>query len=103
MAHTAGWLKHRWSCREPLSRAGSWTIVDDRIAAPCAALTDRVARWVMAQVRRLGRSVNQLAFELGCDWHTVNDAVVSYGEALLETGVERVGAVDALGLDERGR
>jgi transposase len=37
---------------------------------------------------------------VGCDWHTVNDAVVAYGEALLAADVDRVGAVDALGLDE---
>jgi transposase len=37
---------------------------------------------------------------LGCDWHTVNDAVVAYGEALLEADTNRVGTVEALGLDE---
>jgi transposase len=41
-----------------------------------------------------------VATELGCDWHTVNDTVVAYGEALLEADTERIGAVDALGLDE---
>jgi hypothetical protein len=30
----------------------------------------------------------------------VNDAVVPHGEALVEAGTERTGAVDALGLDE---
>jgi hypothetical protein len=24
-----------------------------------------------------------VAEELGCDWHTVNDAVLAYGEALI--------------------
>ena len=80
------WHKHRWSCRERACPAGSWTVVDDRIAVARAALTDRAARWVTVQ--------------LGCDWHTVNDAVVAYGEALLDADVDRVGAVDALGLDE---
>jgi transposase len=94
------WHKHRWSCREGACPAGSWTIVDDRIAGARAALTDRAARWVTVQVGRLGRSVNEVAVELGCDWHTVNDAVVAYGEALLDADVERFGRVDALGLDE---
>ncbi|MGH8895274.1 MAG: ISL3 family transposase [Actinomycetes bacterium] len=94
------WHKHRWSCRERACPAGSWTVVDDRIAVARAALTDRAARWVTVQVGRLGRSVNEVADELGCDWHTVNDAVVAYGEALLDADVDRVGAVDALGLDE---
>jgi len=52
------------------------------------------------QVGRVGRSVNEVAVELGCDWHTVNDAVVAYGEALLAADTDRVGDVDALGLDE---
>ena len=37
---------------------------------------------------------------MGCDWRTVNDAVVTYGEALLDADSGRVGAVEALGLDE---
>lgn len=94
------WVKHRWHCREAACVAGSWTIVDERIASARAAMTDRAARWVTVQVGRLGRTVNEVAGELGCDWHTVNDAVVAYGEALLDADVERVGEVDALGLDE---
>ena len=46
------------------------------------------------------RSVNELATEFGCDWHTVNDAVIAYGEALLEADEDRIGEVSALGLDE---
>ena len=52
------------------------------VAAPRQALTDRAGRWVTVQVGRYGRSVAEVAGELGCAWHTVNDAVVSYGEAL---------------------
>src|SRR4051812_698707 len=39
------WRKHRWHCRERACPAGSWTITDERIAPPRAALTDRAARW----------------------------------------------------------
>jgi transposase len=94
------WRKHRWHCPERACPAGSWTIIDTRIAPPRMALTDRAGRWVVKQVGDLGRTVNEIAVELGCDWHTVNDAVLAYGEALLEADTERVGAVDALGLDE---
>jgi transposase len=94
------WHKHRWSCRESAFSAGSWTIVDERIAGPRAALTDRVGRWVTVQVGRLGRSVNEVARELGCDWHTANDSVIAYGDALLAADTDRVGHVEALGLDE---
>ncbi len=41
-----------------------------------------------------------MAAELGCDWHTVMRAVLSWGQALLAADAERVGAVEALGLDE---
>src|SRR3546814_12398345 len=60
---------------------------------PRMALTDRAGRWVVKQVGDLGRTVNEIAVELGCDWHTVNDAVLAYGEALLEADTDRVGAV----------
>ena len=89
------WRKQRWWCRERACAAGSWTVIDERIAPPRAALTDRAARWATRQVGKLGRSVNEVADELGCDWHTINDAVVAYGEALLDADVDRVGAVVA--------
>ena len=40
------------------------------------------------------------AEELGCDWHTVSKEVNRWGEALLEADRDRVGTVEALGLDE---
>ena len=36
---------------------------------------------------------------LGCAWHTVNDAVLAYGEAL-DDHPERFGDLSSLGLDE---
>jgi transposase len=65
------WRKHRWCCPEPLCPTGSWTHVDERIAAPRVAMTARASRWATIQVGRLGRSVNEVAEDLGCDWHTV--------------------------------
>jgi len=44
--------------------------------------------------------VSDVAAELGADWHAVNDAVIAYGQALLEVDENRVGAVEALGVDE---
>jgi transposase len=55
---------------------------------------------VTIQVGRWARSVNEVADELACAWYTVNDTVVSYGEALLEADDDRIGEVTALGLDE---
>ena len=94
------WHKRRWMCPDADCAMGSWTEEDDRIAGPRQVLTSRAARWATIQVGRRARSVNEVAQELGCDWHTVNDTVVAYGEALLDADEERIGEVSALGLDE---
>jgi transposase len=93
------WRKHRWRCPAPDCAIGSWTGEDPRIAAPRMALTDRAARWATLQVGRHGRSVSEVAADLGCDWHTVNDAVIAYGSVLVDDP-ERFGDVTAVGLDE---
>ena len=49
---------------------------------------------------KYARSVNEVAAEFGCDWHTVNDTVVGYGEALLEADDDRIDEATGLGLDE---
>ena len=77
------WHARRWRCPEADCAEGSWTEEDHRIAAPRQVLTARAARWATVQLGRRARSVNEVADELACDWHTVNDTVVAYGEALL--------------------
>ncbi len=94
------WHKRRWWCSDPDCDMGTWTETDEEIAGARQALTARAARWATEQVGRRARSVNEVATELGCDWHTVNDTVVAYGEALLEADVERFTTVSALGIDE---
>jgi transposase len=47
-----------------------------------------------------GRTVSEVAAELACDWHTVNDAVTTYGEALLAADRKRLNRTTAIGLDE---
>lgn len=93
------WRKHRWSCPEPDCGAGSWTGEHRAIAPARAAMTDRAGRWVTLQVGREGRTVADVARELGCDWHTINDAVMTYGVPLVDDP-NRIGTVEALGLDE---
>ena len=93
------WHKRRWRCADSDCAMGSWTEQDPRMAAPRMATTDRAGRWMTAQVGKCARSVAEVAKELGCDWHTVNDAVVRFGEPLVDDP-GRVGAVSALGLDE---
>jgi transposase len=93
------WHKHRWCCPASTCPVASWTGQDWRIAAARLAMTDRAGRWVTVQVGRHGRTVNEVAGELGCDWHTVNDAVIAYGTALVDDP-NRIGQVTAVGLDE---
>ena len=95
-----GWEKRRWSCPNPDCAVGSFVEQVSVIAPPRALLTSRAARWVTVQVGRLGRSVDDVATELGCDWHTVNNEVRRWGEALLEADGGRVGKVEAVGVDE---
>jgi transposase len=92
------WRKIRWRCAVGCG-VGSFTEQAPVIASPRLALTDRAGRWVTAQVGRHGRSVTEVAEDLGCGWHTVMDAVIAYGEALVDDP-DRFRDVEALGLDE---
>lgn len=93
------WRKHRWRCPNEDCPAGTWTGRDRRIACANCRLTTRAARWATEQVGR-GRTVSEVAAELGCAWHTVNDAVTAYGSALLDADRRRLSATSAIGLDE---
>lgn len=93
------WHKRRWTCPNDGCEVGSFTESAPYIAAARLAMTDRAGRWVTEQVGRRGRPVSDLAKELGCDWHTINDTVIANGETLVEDP-DRIGDVDALGLDE---
>ena len=92
--------KRRWECPERSCPVRSFTEQAPLIVSARGVMTDRAGRWVTGQVGRLGRTVAEVARELGCDWHTVNDAVISYGEALIDDDPDRIGEVTALGLDE---
>ena len=94
------WRKRRWSCPAQACATGSWTEEVRTIAAPRLVITDRAGRWVTEQVGRHGRTVNEVAVELDCDWHTINDTVIAYGTALIDDDPHRIGQPTALGLDE---
>ena len=94
------WHKHRWFCPATDCSTGSFTEVAEEIAPVRSALTTRAGRWATTAVGRDARAESDVAAELGCDWHTVNKAVLAWGEALLAVDVDRVGSVEALGLDE---
>jgi transposase len=90
------WRKQRWRCQ----RCGRcWSDDHPGIGTARCLLTTRAARWVTLQVGRHGRSVSEVAADLGCGWHAVMDAVVAVGEQLIDHP-DRIGAVTAIGLDE---
>jgi transposase len=93
------WHKRRWKCPNPACRVVTFTETDERIASPEAAVTDRAGRWATFQVGFHGRSVREVAADLGCDWHTVMDAVDRHGAPLIDDP-DRIGATTAVGLDE---
>ena len=96
---TLTWKKHRLHCVNEVCPKTSWMFEDHRIAAKGCLLTTRAAKWATLQVGQ-GRTVLEVAKELSCDWHTVNDAVTTYGSALLEADRKRLNQTSALGLDE---
>jgi transposase len=96
---TLAWKKHRMRCVDAHCAKDSWTLTDHRIAAKACLLTTRAAKWATVQVGT-GRTVAEVAAELACDWHTVNDAVTTYGRALLAADRRRLNRTSALGLDE---
>jgi transposase len=93
------WRKHRMRCVDPACAKKSWVLEDHRIAAKHCLLTTRAAKWATVQVGG-GRTVSEVAAELACDWHTVNDAVTTYGAALLAADRKRLNRTSAIGLDE---
>ena len=90
----------RWRCPRRRCGQGSWTVEHPEIAPARHKLTTRAGRAATERVGRCGHTVHDVAGWLGTDWHTVNDTVVAYGEALLEADVDRIGTVRALSLDE---
>lgn len=93
------WKKHRMKCLNAECSKKTWLLQDHRIAAKNCLLTTRAAKWATHQVG-MGRTVSEVANELACDWHTVNDAVTTYGKALLDADRKRLNKTKAIGLDE---
>ena len=95
-----GWRKRRWTCPNPECALRSFVEQDPTIGPQRALLTSGAARWVTVQVGRRGRPIQDVAAELGCGWHTVNNEVGRWGEALLEADGDRIGEVGAVGVDK---
>ena len=72
---------------------------DHRIAAKNCLLTTRAAKWATVQVGG-GRTVSEVAAELACDWHTVNDAVTPMARPCSRPIASGLNKTSAIGLDE---
>ena len=94
------WRKRRWRCPSSECEVATFTDQAGWIAPERSRVTGRAGRWATVQVGRWGRTVAEVAKEMGCAWDTIDRAVDRWGEALLAADADRVGAVDALGLDE---
>jgi len=92
------WMKRRWRCADADCAAKTRTEGSDHVA-PRAVLTLRAGLESTRQVGELGRSVAEVARELGVGWWTVMDAVVLHGTPLVDDPA-RVGPVRAMGIDE---
>ena len=73
--------------------------VDYRIALARVSITDRAGPGATSRVDDRSRSVTEVANELRCGLHTVMNAVVHHGRALIKEP-NRIGATTAVGLDE---
>ena len=69
------------------------------IANSRLSISDRAAKFAVEQVGKYGRPVNDVALQLGSNWHTVNDAVMYYGTQLINDK-NRYQKVEAVKLDE---
>lgn len=95
---TLVWVKRVWRCMEPACPARTWTETAEVIRAR-AGLTERARVEACRRVGEDGRSVAQVARELGVSWATVMAAVVEYGTVLVDNPA-RIAGVVALGVDE---
>jgi transposase len=93
------WIKRRFYCPNDNCEVKSFTEDAPNIANPRSSLSDRAARFATYQVGKNGRTITEIARELGCSWHAVNNAVMAYGEVLLEAS-KNEDCVKSIGLDE---
>jgi transposase len=96
------WRKRRWRCPEPGCPVGSWTEDRPDIALARAAMTSRAGQWATREVGAEVHTVTYAAAQLGVAWRTVTDAVVYWGQALIEDP-DRIGVTEAVGVDETKR
>ncbi|MGH9043373.1 MAG: hypothetical protein ACRDVP_00740 [Acidimicrobiales bacterium] len=73
------WRKRRFVCQDPDCCQRSLTETATQIAYSRKSMTDRVGRSMTYQIGKFARSIDEVAEEHDCDWHTVNAAVRATG------------------------
>ncbi len=92
------WRKRIRRCGEPTCDVVTWTERSEEIR-PRRSCSERARREMCRRVGEDADSVAQVARDFGVGWATVMEAVREYGQRLVDDP-ERIGRVDALGLDE---
>ncbi|MDT0262480.1 ISL3 family transposase [Jatrophihabitans lederbergiae] len=77
-----------------------WRQDTSSAAAPRAKLSRHAVLWALKSVVLDRLSIARVAAGLGASWHTVNDAVLAAGRALLINDPHRLDGVRVIGVDE---
>jgi transposase len=92
------WAKRTWRCREQRCPRGSWSETSAEIGVR-ASLTERARREICRRVGEELGSVAAVAREFGVGWACAHQAVVDYGDALIDAD-DRLEQTRQLGVDE---
>ena len=92
------WAKRTWRCREGRCEVGSWSETSAEIGVR-ASLTERARREICRRVGEDLDSVAGVAREFGVGWACADQAVVDYGDTLIDAD-RRLQRTSKLGVDE---
>ena len=87
----------RYRCR---ACSRSWCDDISQAAPPRAKLSFGALRWGLVCLIADNMSINRIAAHLAVAWHTVNEAILAYGEELLLADSTRFEGVRVIGVDE---
>jgi transposase len=92
------WAKRTWRCREELCACGSWSETSSEVGVR-ASLTERARREICRRVGEDLDTVAAVARQFGVGWACAHQAVVDYGDALIDAD-DRLDRTRKLGVDE---
>jgi transposase len=92
------WAKRTWRCRQERCERGSWSETSTEIGVR-SSLTERARREICRRVGEDLDTVAEVAREFGVGWACAHQAVVDYGDQLIDAD-DRLEHVCGLGVDE---